>query len=66
MTDDATGLTLEEKEEIIEKVQRSTGMDEDVIGCWLCNYSTPPCQMLRGSCKSISICSSLESKYRGG
>lgn len=54
---------LEVVELVIDKIHKSTGWDEDVIGCWYHNYQSPQCQILHGTCKGLYQCQLLERNY---
>lgn len=51
------------EEAIINIIHKRSGFEESVIGCWLSNYQSPPCQALHGSCKNLYVCQLLENRY---
>ena len=54
---------LEVSELVIDKIHKTTGWDEDVIGCWYHNYQSPQCQTFHGTCKGLYQCQLLERNY---
>ena len=56
------------EKEIVEKINEQTGFDEEIIGCWYCNFGGPICALNIGGrwCKNTVKCNNLEGRYTGG
>lgn len=52
-----------DEELVVSIIHKRSGFEESVIGCWLSNYQSPPCQALHGSCKNLYVCQLLENRY---
>lgn len=59
---------MEETERVIEVINKQTGYDKIIIGCWFNNFGSDNCSLKCESrwCRNQVICRHLEGRYYSG